>query len=57
MTCNKGLNDCPGHTGFIDLQLPVFHVGFFSSVITILQTICKASKILLSEHCVFNISI
>lgn len=53
MTCNKGLNDCPGHTGFIDLQLPVFHVGFFSSVITILQTICKASTILLSKHCVF----
>lgn len=53
MTCNKGLNDCPGHTGFIDLQLPVFHVGFFTSVITILQTICKASLILLSNYLPF----
>ncbi|XP_060879437.1 DNA-directed RNA polymerase III subunit RPC1 [Metopolophium dirhodum] len=53
MTCNKGLNDCPGHLGFIDLQLPVFHVGFFSSVITILQTICKnpfCAKVLLNEE-------
>uniref|UniRef100_A0A146LPV0 DNA-directed RNA polymerase subunit n=1 Tax=Lygus hesperus TaxID=30085 RepID=A0A146LPV0_LYGHE len=40
-SCGKGLNDCIGHYGYIDLQLPVFHVGYFRCVINILQTICK----------------
>jgi len=40
-TCGKGLNDCIGHYGYIDLELPVFHVGYFRSVISVLQTICK----------------
>ncbi|KAG8300593.1 DNA-directed RNA polymerase III subunit RPC1 [Homalodisca vitripennis] len=40
-SCNKGLNDCVGHYGYIDLELPVFHIGYFRSVINILQTICK----------------
>uniref|UniRef100_A0A069DY71 DNA-directed RNA polymerase subunit n=1 Tax=Panstrongylus megistus TaxID=65343 RepID=A0A069DY71_9HEMI len=40
-TCGKGLNDCIGHYGYIDLQLPVFHIGYFRCVINILQTICK----------------
>lgn len=30
-----------GHFGYIDLELPVFHVGYFRSIICILQTICK----------------
>lgn len=28
-TCNKSLNECIGHFGYIDLELPVFHVGYF----------------------------
>lgn len=44
LTCNKGLVDCVGHFGYIDLELPVFHIGYFRSVITILQTICKVSR-------------
>lgn len=40
-TCNKGLADCIGHFGYINLELPVFHIGYFRSVIMILQTICK----------------
>lgn len=40
-TCGKGLAECVGHFGYIDLELPVFHVGYFKAVITILQTICK----------------
>ncbi|XP_048486238.1 DNA-directed RNA polymerase III subunit RPC1 [Plutella xylostella] len=40
-TCGLGLAECVGHFGFIELALPVFHVGYFRSVITILQTICK----------------
>lgn len=40
-SCGKSLNECIGHFGYIDLELPVFHVGYFRSVIGILQTICK----------------
>ena len=40
-TCGKALAECIGHYGYIDLELPVFHVGYFRSTITILQNICK----------------
>ena len=47
-TCGKQLADCVGHYGFIDLELPVFHVGYFKATISILQAICKCcSRILL----------
>ena len=41
ITCEKPLSDCVGHYGFIDLELPVFHIGYFRAVINILQSICK----------------
>ncbi|XP_072037718.1 LOW QUALITY PROTEIN: DNA-directed RNA polymerase III subunit RPC1-like [Amphiura filiformis] len=41
LTCEKPLSDCVGHYGYIDLELPVFHIGYFRSVINILQSICK----------------
>lgn len=40
-TCGKALADCIGHYGYIDLELPVFHVGYFRNIIIILQNICK----------------
>eukprot|EP00731_Ephydatia_muelleri_P022715 Em0015g298a len=40
-TCGKPLADCIGHYGYIDLELPVFHVGYFRSTIIMLQNICK----------------
>ena len=40
--CGLGLSDCPGHFGHISLELPVFHVGYFKAILTILQKICKA---------------
>lgn len=36
-TCGKSLADCLGHYGYIDLELPCFHVGYFKAVIGILQ--------------------
>ncbi|XP_045502401.1 DNA-directed RNA polymerase III subunit RPC1 [Colias croceus] len=49
-TCGLGLADCVGHYGYIELALPVFHVGYFRSIITILQTICKnCAKVMLAE--------
>uniref|UniRef100_A0A914IDK2 DNA-directed RNA polymerase subunit n=1 Tax=Globodera rostochiensis TaxID=31243 RepID=A0A914IDK2_GLORO len=41
-TCGLKLDNCVGHFGFIDLEYPVFHVGFFRLVIQTLQCICKA---------------
>jgi DNA-directed RNA polymerase III subunit RPC1 len=47
-TCGEGLSDCIGHFGYIDLELPVFHVGYFRSIINVLQCICKhCARILL----------
>ena len=37
--------DCAGHFGYVALELPVFHVGFFKAVISILQKICKVRRI------------
>lgn len=49
-TCGLGLAECVGHYGYIELALPVFHVGYFRSIITILQTICKeCAKVMLAE--------
>ncbi|XP_059048540.1 DNA-directed RNA polymerase III subunit RPC1 [Achroia grisella] len=50
-TCGLGLAECVGHYGYIELALPVFHVGYFRSIITILQTICKeCGKVMLAEN-------
>ena len=47
-TCHKNLNDCIGHFGLMELQLPSYHIGYFKSVQQILQMICKScSRILL----------
>ena len=40
-TCGKGLAECVGHFGAIDLELPVFHCGYFTNILNILQCICK----------------
>ena len=40
-TCGHGLAECVGHFGYIDLAVPVFHVGYFRFIVMILQTICK----------------
>ncbi|XP_072164609.1 DNA-directed RNA polymerase III subunit RPC1-like [Diadema setosum] len=51
LTCKKNLSDCVGHYGFVDLELPVFHIGFFKLIINILQEICKVcGHVLLSEQ-------
>ena len=41
-TCGLRLSDCAGHFGVMQLELPVFHVGFFKATLTVLQRICKA---------------
>ncbi|KAJ0395349.1 hypothetical protein ATCC90586_007781 [Pythium insidiosum] len=47
-TCNLRLADCVGHFGYIKLELPVFHIGYFKAITEILQNICKeCSRVLL----------
>lgn len=40
-TCGQKMADCVGHYAYIRLVLPVFHIGYFKMVITMLQDICK----------------
>lgn len=50
-TCHQPMSDCVGHYAYIKLALPVYHIGYFRAVITMLQDICKScSRVLLSEE-------
>ena len=49
-TCLQDLKVCPGHFGIVDLQLPVFHAGYFQAVLTVLQCICKTCSHLFLER-------
>ncbi|KAF8306249.1 beta and beta-prime subunits of DNA dependent RNA-polymerase [Clavulina sp. PMI_390] len=50
-TCGLQTATCPGHFAYIKLLLPVFNVGYFKHIITILQNVCKTcSRVLLSEN-------
>eukprot|EP01147_Barroeca_monosierra_P009908 gene9908-2093_t len=49
-TCALDMRECVGHFGHIELELPVFHIGYLKATLTILQRICKAcSRVLLTE--------
>ena len=47
-TCQEPIQDCVGHFGVIRLELPVFHIGYFRLMITILQNVCKVTVDLLN---------
>ena len=50
-TCQKPLAFCAGHFGYVQLELPVFHAGYFKHTLTILQCICKrCSHVMLSSQ-------
>ncbi|KAL6204627.1 hypothetical protein ACLB2K_021894 [Fragaria x ananassa] len=38
-TCGAKLSDCPGHFGYLVLAVPVFNVGYLSTVVDILKCI------------------
>ncbi|CAD5229444.1 unnamed protein product [Bursaphelenchus okinawaensis] len=40
-TCGQNSTDCVGHFGYMNLEYPVFHVGFFRLIIQVLQCVCK----------------
>ncbi|CAI0437578.1 unnamed protein product [Linum tenue] len=48
-TCGGSFNDCPGHFGYISLELPVFNVGYLSTVLDILKCVCKSCSHMLLD--------
>lgn len=40
-TCALDMRECVGHFGHIELELPVFHIGYFKATLNVLQRICK----------------
>ncbi|KAJ1653024.1 DNA-directed RNA polymerase III subunit C1 (rpo31) [Dispira simplex] len=50
-TCGLPMTNCIGHFGHINLCLPIFHIGYFKAIVTILQNICKTcSRVMLEEE-------
>jgi len=50
-TCFGKLADCPGHFGYLKLEMPVFHIGYLKNILTTLQCICKScARVLLPEE-------
>ncbi len=50
-TCGLSTNYCVGHFGHVDLSEPVFHMGFYDYVISILRCVCiKCSKLLVYKN-------
>ncbi|CAA2978937.1 DNA-directed RNA polymerase III subunit 1 [Olea europaea subsp. europaea] len=49
-TCHGNFRECPGHSGYLTLALPVYNVGYLSTIVEILKCICKkCSRVLLQE--------
>lgn len=34
-TCGHRLQDCAGHFGYVKLELPVFHIGYFKNTLQV----------------------
>ena len=50
-TCNCDLYDCPGHFGYIHLEMPVYHVGYIKDCAKLLNCICcKCGEILIDNY-------
>ena len=39
-TCNMDKDECPGHWGHITLAKPMLHLGYLSTVIKVLRSVC-----------------
>uniref|UniRef100_A0A6B2KWD9 DNA-directed RNA polymerase subunit n=1 Tax=Arcella intermedia TaxID=1963864 RepID=A0A6B2KWD9_9EUKA len=49
-TCFQKVLECPGHFGFLELNVPVFNIGFKAYIYSILRKICKScSRVLIPE--------
>ncbi|KAL8591010.1 hypothetical protein ACOMHN_021775 [Nucella lapillus] len=51
VTCGRAQLECVGHFGFIDLELPCFHIGYFRLTMNVVQMICKTcSAVLVADQ-------
>lgn len=49
-TDGAGLLDCPGYFGHIELAKPMFHIGWFSTVIKVLRCVSfEGSKLMVAK--------
>ncbi|HIH97675.1 MAG TPA: DNA-directed RNA polymerase subunit A' [Thermoplasmata archaeon] len=49
-TCGQKVDACPGHFGYIDLAMPVIHVGFAKTIKNCLANTCKeCGRLLLTD--------
>jgi DNA-directed RNA polymerase II subunit RPB1 len=48
-TCSGTMSECPGHTGYIELAKPMFHIGFLTTVLKILRCVCFYCSKLLTD--------
>jgi DNA-directed RNA polymerase III subunit RPC1 len=53
-TCGESQMNCVGHFGVIRLCLPVFHIGYFRLMITILQNICKTCSMVIVHLIIYR---
>lgn len=44
-TCHGSFGNCPGHFGYLKLALPVYNVGYMSTIVDILKCICKVREL------------
>ncbi|KAG2670257.1 hypothetical protein I3760_14G077300 [Carya illinoinensis] len=49
-TCHGSFGNCPGHFGYLKLALPVYNVGYMSTILDILKCICKSCAHILLEE-------
>ena len=50
-TCKKDIDNCPGHFGYIKLEKPVYHVGFFDQIIKVLKCVCwNCHRLLINDY-------
>src|SRR3989454_5355707 len=50
-TCGGKVDDCPGHFGYIDLAMPVIHVGYVKELKKLVQATCRrCGRLLLTKQ-------
>lgn len=50
-TCNLSAHECPGHFGYIELNVPVVHPMYYKRVVKLLNCFClKCSRLLLTKE-------
>ncbi|XP_050232312.1 DNA-directed RNA polymerase III subunit 1 [Mercurialis annua] len=49
-TCGAEFHECPGHFGYLNLVLPVFNVGYMSTILDVLKCICKSCSHILYDE-------